>query len=125
MQMSSCMSSVMKKRALRSLLSYQKKDLLASGWGPANPSFGMTPPFFLYDTHFRILLSVKAVQYNFIVGLIPKLDWWGPACHSFFGYDNDKDLLKARFPMTQLVNCNMFDKWPPTHIQLQSRRSFP
>ena len=44
----------------------------------------------------------KTVAHNFIVVVIPKEGWLGPACQSFFGYENDED-LKAWFPITQLI----------------------
>ena len=58
-------------------------------------------PLFWYDTNYRIK-SVKAAEYTFIVGVIPKEGLVGPTRQSFFGYDNDKD-LKAQFPVTQLL----------------------
>ena len=65
---------------------------------------------------------MKAAEYNFIVGVIPKeghtcpmnrfffntigsfdkKDWRGPTCQSFFGYDNDKE-LKACYRVTLLM----------------------
>ena len=47
-------------------------------------------------------LLVKATEYTFIVGVISKEGLVGPACQTFLGYDNDKD-LKVQFPMTQLT----------------------
>ena len=33
----------------------------------------------------------------------PKKDWWGPALQSFFGHDNDKDLIKVGFLVTRVI----------------------
>ncbi len=55
---------------------------------PANPSFGMTPT----------VKSVKAADYNSVVGVIPKEGLAGPANQSLFWYENDKD-LKVCFPV--------------------------
>ena len=58
---------------------------------------GMTPTIILHSSAFKdytcILLSVS----------YPKKDWWGPARHSFFGYDNDKD-IEAHFLVTWLTS---------------------
>ena len=70
------MSCVTRQPTLRSLsLSYQKKDWRA---GPCQS-------FFWHDTDFKIL-SVKAADYKFTVGVIPNEGLAGQ------NNDNDKDL---------------------------------
>ncbi len=59
----------------------------------------------LQNTMVRIQY-VKAAEYNFIVGVIPKKDWWGGIRQSFFGYNNDED-LKVCFPVTGLSQSTL------------------
>ena len=90
------MSCVPRKCAFKSL------SMSAKGWGPTNPSLCMTPTI-------KCTLLLSRMIFCSRCHTKRRIDR-APACQSFFGYDNDKD-LKDSFPVTQLIfaSCILVD----------------
>ncbi len=96
----------MGKCVLRSLsLSFQKKN-----W-----QVGPQQSFFWYDTYWKIK-SVKAAEYNFVVGVIPKEGVAGPCPPILLWVWQRKD-LKAHFLVTRTAHIS-------TNLKTSSFREF-
>ncbi len=96
------MTSVPQKCVFYNLCNCHTKRRI-SRWGPANPSFGMTP-YTQYNLWRLQITNLKSVSDQ-------NKDWWGPAHQSFFDMTTTKILKDLFLRHTTPMCCCIWRSW--------------